>query len=123
MNWKKFIPKQKEISSWLGGMSYLLRSTAFYFSIVNLILITHVFYVTSPDVQGFFTSYWIFLGCLGIGLLSLMTFEYIVVVPSMMRFSQEQIYKSNRSPLWSRLDKIEKELEEIKRCLKKKSKQ
>ena len=47
-----------------------------------------------------------------------MVFEYIIMVPSLMRFSQEQSYKSNRSPLWPRLNKIERELREIKKMLK-----
>lgn len=117
---RTMIPKQKEMSSWLGGLDYLLRRTAFWFSILNLILISHVFFVTSPAIQDFFGSYWLFLVILGFGLLALMAFEYMIMVPSAMRFQQEQTYKSYRSPLWPRLDRIERELREIKKMLEKK---
>ena len=118
MDWRKLVPKQKELSSWLGGLSFLLRQTVFYFSAANLIMVTHVFYVTSPSVQQLFGSYWLFLVVLGFGLLALMVLEYMVMVPSMMKFQEQQRFKANRSPLWTRLDKIDKKLEELEKWLK-----
>lgn len=118
MSLKRFVPKQKEISGWLGGLSFLLRQTVFYFSAVNLVMITHVFYVTSPTVQSFFGSYWLFLVVLGLGLLALMAFEYVVMLPSMFRFQQQQLYMSRRSPIYEEVLEIKRRLEELEKWLK-----
>lgn len=108
---KGLLPKQKEVSGWLGGFSFLLRRTAFYFSLVNYLMVSHVFYVTSPAVREIFGSYWIFLIVLGLGLAALMIFEYVIMLPSLMRFQQTQYYKEDRSPLYDRLDEIERKIE------------
>jgi hypothetical protein len=112
----KFIPKQKRMSTTLGGMLILLSETMFMFSLLNFVLITRIQYYNPGDayMRQLFPHYLLFLGMLIAAALLGMIFVYVFILPSKMVFSQQQAVKDDRSPTHNLLVEISREIQDLK---------
>jgi len=109
------IPEQKKVSPFWGGIKELLSRAMFYIGIINFILIMITAYHTSiKDILQM--PFWIFFSILTIILGIVMVFEYIVVLPSSVAFSNRQSYK-HENPIKDDMIKILKKLDDIERRL------
>jgi len=113
----KFIPKQKRMSTTLGGMLILLGETMFMFSLLNFLLITRIQYYNPGDayMRQLFPSYLLFLGILIAAALLGMLFVYVFILPSKMAFSQQQAVKDDRSPTHNLLIEVNSEIKGLKK--------
>lgn len=109
------IPEQKKVSPFWGGIKELLGRAMFYIGILNFILIMITSYHTSIKdmIQ---IPFWIFFSMLTMILGIVMVFEYIVVLPSSIAFSNRQSYKHD-NPIKDDFIKILKKLDDIERRL------
>lgn len=111
------IPEQKKISPFLGGLKELFSRVMFYAGIINFILIVVTAYHTSiKDITTI--PFWAFFLTLIIGLFIAMVFEYIIVLPSSISFSNRQSYKHD-NPIREDMNKILKKLDDIEQKTKK----
>ena len=113
----KFIPKQKRMSTTLGGMLILLGETMFMFSLLNFLLITRIQYYNPGDayMRQLFPNYLLFLGILITAALLGMIFVYVFILPSKMAFSQQQAVKDDRSPTHNLLIEVNNEIKGLKK--------
>jgi len=118
----KLIPAQKEISTILGGTKTLLQEATFYITILNLIMITRLFYYSTSDpwVRTIFPHYLIFMLIMAMLAVACMTFEYVVMIPSKYKFTQEQLYKADRSPIMREVKELKKQLDYIQKKIEEK---
>jgi len=117
---EKLIPKQREMSTRVGGMLTLVGEAMFLFSILNFLMISRLQYYSEGDsyIRTVFPHYLIFLTGLGtIGFVA-MWMVYVYVLPSKQRFSQEQAVKDNRSPTYDRILEVQYELAEMREMIK-----
>lgn len=112
----RFIPKQKRMSTTLGGLLILVSETMFLFSMLNFLLVTRIQYYNPGDayIRQLFPYYLLFLGVLGAAAFLAMIFVYVFILPSKMVFSQEQAVKDNRSPTYNLLAEVSRELKELR---------
>ncbi len=116
---EKLIPKQRKMSTKLGGMLIIVGETMFLFSILNFLMITRLQYYSSGDsfIRQVFPHYLLFLIGLSIVAFMGMWLAYVYVFPSKQRFSQEQAIKDNRSPMYNKVLDIENEVEELRKVV------
>jgi len=112
----RFIPKQKRMSTTVGGMLILVGETMFLFSLFNFVLVTRIQYYNPGDayMRQLFPNYLLFLGVLAAAALVSMIFVYIFILPSKMVFSQQQAVKDDRSPTHNLLMEVHMELQELR---------
>jgi hypothetical protein len=117
MSLTRLIPKQKRMSTTLGGMLILLSETMFMFSLLNFLLITRIQYYNPGDayMRQLFPHYLIFLGMLIAAALLGMIFVYVFILPSKMVFSQQQAVKDDRSPTHNLLIEVNNEIKGLKK--------
>lgn len=117
MSLTRLIPKQKRMSTTLGGMLILLSETMFMFSLLNFLLITRIQYYNPGDayMRQLFPHYLIFLGMLISAALLGMIFVYVFILPSKMVFSQQQAVKDDRSPTHNLLIEVNNEIKGLKK--------
>jgi len=109
------IPEQKKVSPFWGGIKELLSRAMFYIGIINFILIMITSYHTS--IKDILTiPFWVFFLIMTVILGIVMIFEYIVVLPSSVAFSNRQSYKHD-NPIKDDFIKILKKLDDIERRL------
>lgn len=107
------VPEQKRVSPFLGGLKELVSRVMFYAGIINFILIVVTAYHTSiKDIMP--VPFLAFFSILIVGLLVAMVFEYIIVLPSSVAFSNRQSYKHD-NPIRSDMLKILKKLDDIEK--------
>lgn len=110
------IPEQKKVSPFLGGLKELFSRVMFYAGIINFILIVVTAYHTSiKDITPI--PFWVFFLTLIIGLFIAMVFEYVVILPSSISFSNRQSYKHD-NPIREDMNKILKKLDDIENEIK-----
>lgn len=110
------IPEQKKVGPFWGGLKELIGRVMFYAGIINFILIMITAYHTSiKDIMPI--PFWIFFLVLSVGLSILMIFEYIIILPSSISFSNRQSYKHD-NPVRDDINKILKKLEGIEKDIK-----
>lgn len=98
------IPEQKKASPFWGGIKELLGRAMFYIGIINFILIMVTAYHTSiKDIMP--VPFWVFFLSLTVVLFIVMIFEYIVILPSSIVFSNRQSYK-HENPIKDDMNKI-----------------
>lgn len=116
---EKIIPKQRKMSTQVGGFLILVSETMFLFSILNFLMISRLQYYSSGDsyIRVLFPNYMIFLGAMGFIGLTAMFIVYAYILPSKQRFSQEQAVKDSRSPTYNKLIEIQTELAETRKLL------
>ncbi|WP_319506977.1 hypothetical protein [uncultured Methanolobus sp.] len=112
----KVIPKQRKISTRVGGLLIIVGETMFLFSLLNFLMITRLQYYSSGDsfMRTLFPHYLFFLAALFLAAFIGMWLTYVYVFPSKQRFAQEQSIKDDRSPLYNKVLDIESEIEELK---------
>lgn len=112
----KFIPKQKRMSTTLGGMLILVSETMFLFSMLNFLLVTRIQYYNPGDayMRQLFPNYLLFLGALAAAALVAMMAVYMFILPSKVVFSQQQAVKDDRSPTHNLLLEVHRELQELR---------
>lgn len=118
---EKIIPKQRKMSTRVGGLLTLVGEAMFLFSILNFLMISRLQYYSEGDsyIRTVFPHYFLFLtGLSAIGFVA-MWFVYVYVLPSKQRFSQEQAVKDNRSPMYDRIIEVQGELAEIREMMEK----
>lgn len=116
---EKFIPKQRRMSTRVGGLLTLMGEAMFLFSILNFLMISRLQYYSEGDsyIRTAFPHYLLFLvGLSTIGFVA-MWLVYVYVLPSKQRFSQEQSVKDNRSPTYDRILEVQNELAEIRKMV------
>ncbi|AKB26149.1 hypothetical protein MSMTP_2680 [Methanosarcina sp. MTP4] len=112
----RIIPKQRKMSTRVGGFLILISETMFLFSILNFLMISRLQYYSSGDsyIRAVFPHYLFFLGAMGFVGLTAMFFIYTYILPSKQRFSQEQAVKDSRSPTYNKLLEVQEELSEMR---------
>ncbi len=112
----RIIPRQRKMSTRVGGFLILMSETMFLFSILNFLMISRLQYYSSGDsyIRALFPHYLFFLGAMGFVGLTAMFFIYTYILPSKQRFSQEQAVKDNRSPTYNKLLEVQGELSEMR---------
>ena len=118
---EKIIPKQRKMSTRVGGLLTLVGEAMFLFSILNFLMISRLQYYSEGDsyIRTVFPHYFLFLtGLSAIGFVA-MWLVYVYVLPSKQRFSQEQAVKDNRSPMYDRIIEVQGELAEMRKMMEK----
>ena len=115
----KIIPKQRRMSTRVGGFLILISETMFLFSILNFLMISRLQYYSSGDsyIRTLFPHYIFFLGAMGFVGLTAMFFIYTYILPSKQRFSQEQAVKDARSPTYNKLLEVQGELADMRKLV------
>jgi len=116
---EKFIPKQRKMSTRVGGLLTLVGEAMFLFSILNFLMISRLQYYSEGDsyIRTVFPHYLLFLaGLSAIGFIA-MWLVYVYVLPSKQRFSQEQAVKDSRSPMYERIIEVQDELAEMRKMM------
>ncbi|WP_255335755.1 hypothetical protein [Methanosarcina sp. KYL-1] len=115
----KIIPRQRKMSTRIGGFLILISETMFLFSILNFLMISRLQYYSSGDsyIRTVFPHYLFFLGAMGCVGLTAMFIIYTYILPSKQRFSQEQAVKDNRSPMYDRIIEVKGELAEMRKMM------
>lgn len=118
----KSVPAQKEIPTILGGTKTLLQEVTFYITILNLIMITRLFYYSASDpwIRTIFPHYLIFMLTIAMIAVACMAFEYVIMIPSKTRFTQEQAYKADRSPIMREVKELRKQVDYIQKKIEEK---
>ncbi|WMW23413.1 hypothetical protein RE476_06230 [Methanolobus mangrovi] len=112
----RIVPKQRKMSTKVGGLLIIVGETMFLFSLLNFLMITRLQYYSSGDsfMRTLFPHYLFFLAALFIAAFIGMWLTYVYVFPSKQRFAQEQAIKDDRSPLFNKVLDIESDIEELK---------
>lgn len=120
----QLIPRQRKMSTRLGGFLILMSETMFLFSILNFLMISRLQYYSSGDsyIRAIFPHYLLFLGAMGFVGVTAMWIIYVYILPSKQRFSQEQAVKDNRSPTYDKILEVQGELAETRKMIEKLSK-
>lgn len=106
---------QKRIR-YIGALKTLLARSTFYISIVNFAMLAGTSYVIV--VKGIIDiPFWIFLLAISLVIGIAMVFEYVIMMPSEIAFTNWQIYEHN-NPIRYDLEYIKKEIENIKEMIK-----
>ncbi|MBP1910592.1 hypothetical protein [Methanolobus bombayensis] len=113
---EKIIPKQRKMSTRIGGLLIIVGETMFLFSLLNFLMITRLQYYNSGDsfMRTLFPHYLLFLAALFIVAFMGMWLTYVYVFPSKQRFSQEQAIKDDRSPMYNKILELENDIDELK---------
>ncbi|WP_230375599.1 hypothetical protein [Methanolobus vulcani] len=116
---EKIIPKQRKMSTRIGGMLIIVGETMFLFSLLNFLMITRLQYYSSGDsfMRMLFPHYLLFLAALFIVAFIGMWLTYVYVFPSKQRFSQEQAIKDDRSPMYNKILELENNIDELKKVV------
>ena len=109
---EKLIPKQKNMSTRVGGLLIIIGETMFLFSLLNFVMITRLQYYSSGDsfIRTIFPDYLLFLAGMFAVAAAGMWLTYVYVFPSKQRFAQEQAIKDNRSPMYDRILEIQEDV-------------
>lgn len=111
------IPEQKKASPFWGGIKDILGRAMFYIGIINFILIMVTAYHTSiKDI--IHIPFWTFFLVLSVSLFVIMIFEYVVMLPSSVVFSNRQSYK-HENPMRNDMNKILEKLASMEKRLDK----
>lgn len=115
----QLIPRQRKMTTRLGGFLVLVSETMFLFSILNFLMISRLQYYNSGDssIRAIFPHYLLFLGAMGLVGISAMWVIYVYILPSKQRFSEEQAIKDNRSPTYDRILQVQGELAEMRKMM------
>lgn len=115
----QLIPRQRRMTTRLGGFLVLMSETMFLFSILNFLMISRLQYYNSGDsyIRAVFPHYLLFLGAMGFAGLAAMWVIYVYVLPSKQRFAEEQAIKDNRSPTYDRILEVQDELAEMRKMM------
>lgn len=121
----KLIPRQKKMSTSLGGLLIIVGETMFLFSLLNFLMITRLQYYSAGDsfIRKIFPVYSAFIMAMFIVAFIGMWLTYIYVFPSKQRFAQEQAIKDDRSPLYNKMNEMQNELAKMRGMMEKLSEQ
>jgi len=109
-------PEQKRIR-YIGGIKNLFSRTAFYISIFNFCMLCGVSY--QIVIKEYFSiPLWIFIICALFMVVIAMVFEYTIMMPSEIAFTNEEVYKHN-NPIRRDLEEIKKDLDYLKKISRK----
>jgi predicted membrane protein len=116
---EKIIPKQRKMSTRIGGLLIIVGETMFLFSLLNFLMITRLQYYSSGDsfMRVLFPHYLLFLAALFVVAFIGMWLTYVYVFPSKQRFSQEQAIKDDRSPMYNKILDLEDDIDELKKVV------
>jgi len=81
----KWIPKQKRVSRFIGGVKELLTRVTFYISILNFLMIIVTTYCTTIR-HVYNIPFWVFFATFVVIVLVAMIFEYTIILPSQIAF-------------------------------------
>ena len=112
----RIVPKQRRMSTKVGGMLIIVGETMFLFSLLNFLMITRLQYYSSGDslIRVLFPHYLLFLAALFFVAFTGMWLAYVYIFPSKQKFSQEQAIKDDRSPMYQKILEIQEELNEMR---------
>lgn len=115
----RIVPKQRKMSTKVGGLLIIVGETMFLFSLLNFLMITRLQYYSSGDsfMRTLFPHYLFFLAALFIAAFIGMWLTYVYVFPSKQRFAQEQAIKDSRSPLFNKVLDVESDIAELKQVV------
>ena len=116
---EKLIPKQKNMSTRVGGLLIIVGETMFLFSLLNFVMITRLQYYSSGDsfIRTIFPDYLFFLSGMIAVAAAGMWLTYVYVFPSKQRFSQEQAIKDNRSPTYDRILEVQEDVARMREMI------
>ncbi len=110
-----WVPKQKRVGKFIGGLKELLARVTFYISILNfLMIIATTYYTTVRHVYDI--PFWLFFLILAAIVFVAMIVEYTIVMPSQIAFLNWQAY-THDNPIRKDLERVMSKLEEIEKKL------
>lgn len=113
----KYIPKQKNIGSFLGGLKSIFSSVTFYIGLINFSLLLATAYNTTLKYY-LPIPFWAFAIITVICLLLSMLFEYIWVMPSGVIFANRQSW-AHDNPVRQEFEKLNKRLDILEQKIEK----
>jgi hypothetical protein len=115
----QLIPRQRKMTTRLGGFLVLMSETMFLFSILNFLMISRLQYYSSGDsyIRAVFPHYLLFLGAMGLVGITAMWIIYVYILPSKQRFAEEQAVKDNRSPTYDKILQVQAEIAEMRKMM------
>ena len=108
------IPKQKRIK-YIGGLKLLFARSSFYISILNFLMLASTSYVIVVK-KYFYVPFWLFILSMISLIVIVMFFEWAIMLPSEIAFTNWQYYEHN-NPIRTDLETIKKSIEELKKKL------
>ncbi len=120
---RRLVPRQRELPGWIGGARMLLSRIGVYLGYANWLMLATLFWASFPLVRNIFLNSFLLFLFLGLGSIvaGALFVEWVLVLPSEIRFTQHQWAKGSRSPLYRELietrkavEKLEKEVRELK---------
>ena len=106
------IPKQKRIK-YIGGLKLLLARSSFYISILNFLMLASTSYIVVIK-NYFYIPFCLFLLTMVAMVVGAMIFEWAIMMPSEIAFTNWQTYEHN-NPIRTDLESIKRDLEELKK--------
>lgn len=104
------VPNQITTGTFLGGIKSLTAGAMFYISMISFSLSMIIAYDTSIK-QRIDIPFWIFFVVMAILVIILVIFEYVIMLPSLIAFNNEQTCK-HPNPIMNELAEIKKLLKE-----------
>jgi hypothetical protein len=106
---------QLELSGHVGGAKQMFQRSGIVARMITMVSAMSAAWATSSTLRGlFFDSYPLFLAAAFGALAAWMVVDYVLILPSEQRFSQEQSQRKERSPLKRDHEELKRSLEELK---------
>lgn len=106
-----FIPKQKNIGSFLGGLKTIFSSVTFYIGLINFSLLVPTAYNTTLKYY-LPISFWLFVLIVFIVLFIAMIVEYVLIMPSGISFANKQSWEFD-NPVRREFERLNKRLDKL----------
>lgn len=98
---------------WLGGVKTILGRLTFYRGTLTFLMIIPVAYNSSPVLQGWFPSVFVFGAFMAFVLACAGVVEYSIIYPSQILFNKAQSAKNGRDPIYEKCEKLEDRQQEV----------
>lgn len=108
-----YVPKQKNIGSFLGGLKTIFSSVTFYIGLINFFLLIITAYNTTLKYY-LPISFWLFIIIVLIVLFVAMFVEYMLIMPSGISFANKQSWEFD-NPVRQEFEKLNKRLDDMEK--------
>ena len=112
---KKFLKQENTGQLW-GGFKATVSSASSYASWISMGMQAVVLYtVTTPTMneKNISIPFWVFVLCIAVMAIAILTFEWKVTIPSAVRFTNAQAYRHD-NPIRTDLEQLKSDIKLIK---------
>jgi hypothetical protein len=106
--------------AWVKG---LFSQTMTYVAILNTAMIAPTFWSSQARVSLTnaipWLNFWMFIGIIAVAVPMMMLIEYKFLYPSAVRLTNSQTYK-HKNPIYEKLDRMQADIDELKKLLREK---